>query len=72
MFLRIAGLITLLGLCYGASQAAVNSRLYGPYQELLGGFLLEQTLPGDGLVSAFDYPAALADGQTNSSTTTGR
>ncbi|EMP54730.1 hypothetical protein MSNKSG1_15512 [Marinobacter santoriniensis NKSG1] len=43
--------------------AGVNDNLYEGYQQLLNDYLVEQTLPGDGLVSAFDYTAALADEQ---------
>jgi len=45
----------------GLVWADVNEELYQPYQRLLSGYLIEQALPGDGLVSAFDYPSALAD-----------
>jgi len=41
--------------------ADINPGLYQEYQELLTKYLTEQTLPGNGLVSAFDYDAALAD-----------
>jgi len=34
---------------------------YAPYQQLLDDYLIEKDLPNDGLVSAFDYRAALAD-----------
>ncbi|PCM44208.1 DUF547 domain-containing protein [Marinobacter sp. ANT_B65] len=45
----------------GLVWADVNEELYQPYQRLLSGYLIEQALPGDGLVSAFDYSSALAD-----------
>ncbi len=41
--------------------ADINPRLYREYQGLLAKYLSEQTPPGDGLVSAFDYETALAD-----------
>ncbi|WP_339807353.1 DUF547 domain-containing protein [uncultured Marinobacter sp.] len=41
--------------------ADINSGFYAGYQRLLTDYLVEQTLPGDGLVSAFDYRSALAD-----------
>ncbi len=41
--------------------ADINPGLYQEYQELLTKYLTEQTLPGNGLVSAFDYDAAMAD-----------
>lgn len=45
----------------GLVWADINSSLYKPYQQLLSDYLDEKTLPGNGLVSAFDYQAALAD-----------
>lgn len=44
----------------GVVWADINSALYKPYQQLLSGYLMEDT-PDNGLVSAFDYQAALAD-----------
>lgn len=45
----------------GLVWADINPGLYKPYQSLLSNYLIEETLPGNGLVSAFDYQAALAD-----------
>ena len=45
----------------GLVWADINPGLYKPYQRLLSNYLIEQTLPGNGLVSAFDYQSALAD-----------
>lgn len=42
------------------ADAAMQER-YAPFQELLTRYLYEQDLPEDGLVSAFDYAAALED-----------
>ncbi len=59
-FFRLsATLILLLAAWAGAAQAGANSELYGPYQQILDRFLTEKVLPDDGLVSAFDYEAAL-------------
>jgi hypothetical protein len=38
--------------------------LYAPYQEILDAHLIEKKLDGGGLVSAFDYAAAMADPAT--------
>lgn len=54
---QITGLSVLLLACW-IPQA------FGDYQELLDRFLIEHPLKNDGLVSAFDYRAALADGDT--------
>lgn len=54
----------LLMLLAGFSQAGVNQDLYGPYQKILDQFLTEKSLSGDGLVSAFDYEAAINHGET--------
>jgi hypothetical protein len=56
----IAGFF-VLALLPSLVWADINTNLYKPYQTLLSNYLIEQTLPGDGLVSAFDYSAALAD-----------
>lgn len=45
----------------GLAWADINASLYQPYQSLLSNYLIERTTPGNGLVSAFDYQAALAD-----------
>lgn len=45
----------------GLVWADINPGLYKPYQSLLSNYLIEQTLLGNGLVSAFDYQAALTD-----------
>ncbi|WP_341580886.1 DUF547 domain-containing protein [Marinobacter metalliresistant] len=58
---RLASGFVALVLMPGLVWADINSGLYKPYQRLLSSYLIERTLPGDGLVSAFDYQAALAD-----------
>jgi uncharacterized protein DUF547 len=65
-FIRLPGLIAVLLVLFaaGAARAEVNTQLYAPYQQLLDRFLIEKDLPGGGLVSAFDYRAALDQGNT--------
>jgi hypothetical protein len=46
-------------------QADSTEALYAPFQKLLSQYVIEQTLPGNGLVSAFDYSGALADDRTD-------
>ncbi|MDP4547961.1 MAG: DUF547 domain-containing protein [Marinobacter sp.] len=46
-------------------QAAVSETVYAPFQALLNQYLIEQTLPGNGLVSAFDYSSAAGDARTD-------
>jgi hypothetical protein len=68
---RAGVLAVLAGLCLGMP---VHSRAdpadtwmheaYGPFQKLLDRHLRERPLPGDGLVSGFDYAAALDDPDT--------
>ncbi len=41
--------------------ADINTGFYKSYQRLLTDYVVEQAMPGDGLVSAFDYRSALAD-----------
>jgi hypothetical protein len=55
----IFGFMALI-LMPGLVSADINADLYKPYQRLLSSYLIEETLPGGGLASAFDYPAALA------------
>ncbi|MBU2952803.1 DUF547 domain-containing protein [Marinobacter sp. F3R08] len=43
-------------------RADINSELFSSYQRLLADYQIEKILAGEGLVSAFDYEAALADG----------
>jgi hypothetical protein len=57
-------LTLLLALWAGAAQADASRDLYGPYQDILAQFLTEKNLAGGGLVSAFDYAAAIDDKQT--------
>jgi len=45
-------------------QAAVSETVYAPFQTLLNQYVIEQTLLGNGLVTAFDYSGALADDRT--------
>ena len=51
--------ILLLVLLSTTSLASDNRSLFEPYQSLLERHLTEQALPGNGLVTAFDYEAAL-------------
>ncbi|MCC5857132.1 MAG: DUF547 domain-containing protein [Ectothiorhodospiraceae bacterium] len=63
---RIPGLSALLLACW-IPQAFSDGRVadaFSDYQELLDRFLTERALDNDGLVSAFDYRAALADDDT--------
>ena len=60
-----------LGRCSGAALLAVcllpvtaYAEIYKHYGQLLDEYLIEKTLPGNGLVSAFDYTAALDDEAT--------
>ncbi|MBR9870340.1 MAG: DUF547 domain-containing protein [Gammaproteobacteria bacterium] len=46
-------------------QADASEALYAPYQKLLSQYVIERTLPGNGLVSAFDYSGALEDDGTD-------
>ncbi|MBU2872782.1 DUF547 domain-containing protein [Marinobacter salexigens] len=41
--------------------ADTNTGLYKSYQRLLTDYVVEQAMPGNGLISAFDYRSALAD-----------
>ncbi|MDK8462357.1 DUF547 domain-containing protein [Marinobacter sp. SS13-12] len=54
----------LLVLFAGVAQAEVNREIYRPYQQMLEQFLAEKELPGDGLVTAFDYQAAVDHDET--------
>lgn len=54
-------IVAALMLLPALAWANLNDELYSPYQELLSRYLVEQALPGGGLVSAYDYPAALND-----------
>jgi len=57
------GLIAFLMLASHASADGIDE-LYRPYAAMLADFVTEHELPDDGLVSAFDYQAALADAET--------
>lgn len=59
-----ATLSMLLILFAGVTRAEVNQEIYGPYQQILDQFLTEENLSGDGLVSAFDYQAAVDHDRT--------
>lgn len=62
---RKCGLFILFCLMISSSSAnAELPELFTPYTSLLSDFLIEKRLDGGGLVSAFDYVAALADEQT--------
>ncbi|ERS86572.1 hypothetical protein Q667_16145 [Marinobacter sp. C1S70] len=53
-----------LSLLSGVTTADPNRSLFKGYQSLLASYVIEQRLPGGGLVSAFDYLAALNDNAT--------
>lgn len=55
----LAVLVLLLPVNAGADEAT-----FKPYQRMLAQYLAETVTPGGGLVSAFDYKAALASPQT--------
>jgi hypothetical protein len=57
-------LIVLPAIWAGIAQADASREIYGPYQEILEEFLTEKDLAGGGLVSAFDYAAAVRQKQT--------
>lgn len=57
-------LIILLSALAGVAQAETNQEVFGPYGKLLEQFLIEKDLPDDGLVSAFDYDAAINHDKT--------
>lgn len=48
----------------GLLPALAAAESYEPFAKLLQDHLIEKTLPGNGLVTAFDYQAALEDPQT--------
>jgi len=50
----------------GRSGDASMRQLYAPFQKLLDAHLVERSLPGGGLVSAFRYDAAIAASETPS------
>lgn len=61
--LLLCALAAVLATAPAESRAfgdAEMRRLYAPFQKLLDAHLVEKTLPGGGLVSAFRYDAALA------------
>lgn len=62
-FSRRLIVVLWLGLFSGAVHAELSS-LFAPYQQLLAEHLREKTLENNGLISAFDYEAALADEHT--------
>lgn len=59
--LMTATFLMVATLAIGADKDTVNERVFPHYAELLEQHLLEKTLENDGLVSAFDYQAALSD-----------
>jgi len=65
LFLMLVVLLWPAGIQASSAPSDVVSEAYTPYAELLKDFLVEKDLSGDGLVSAFDYEAALADEATN-------
>ncbi|WP_372986503.1 DUF547 domain-containing protein [Marinobacter sp.] len=58
---RSFSIFVVLTLVPVLAWADINPGLFREYQGLLTEYLTEQTLPGNGLVSAFDYEAALVD-----------
>lgn len=61
MFYRLAAILAaVLAIWAGAVHAETNRELYGPYQKILDEFLEEKDLSGGGLVSAFNYEAAVS------------
>lgn len=64
LFRRLPALFVLLLFQVGFAQAEVNRGIYVDYQQILEQFLTEKTLPGGGLVSAFDYEAATSVADT--------
>lgn len=64
-FFRFSAILTVvLAVWASAAQAEINRELYGPYQQILDQFLEEKDLPGGGLVSAFEYEAAVSQDET--------
>ena len=55
----LLSLIVLLALLPGRALSDANNSTYQLYQKLLDRYLIEKTLPGNGLASAFDYRSAL-------------
>lgn len=56
----VSAVLTIVVMLWsGIAQAVDNATLYAPYQQLLNKFLVERDLPDNGLVSAFDYDAAV-------------
>lgn len=64
--LRSIGLmaVLLLPATLAAAESPDIDSLYAPYQRILDAHLIERKLDGGGLVSAFDYDAAMADPAT--------
>lgn len=60
----LLSLIVLLALLPGRAFSEANNDTFQQYQKLLDRHLVEKALPGNGLVSAFDYRAALASNGT--------
>lgn len=61
-FLRTWSGVALLAMCL--LPVTANADTYKHYGQLLDEYVIEKTLPDDGLVSAFDYTAALKDEAT--------
>lgn len=57
----LLSMVVLLLLLPGTALTDTNKSVFKPYQSLLDRHLIEKTLPGNGLVSAFDYRSALAN-----------
>jgi hypothetical protein len=54
----------LIALGFLSASVLADTSPYEPFQQLVTDHLIEHTLPGNGLVSAFDYESALADDKT--------
>ncbi|WP_372964886.1 DUF547 domain-containing protein [Marinobacter sp.] len=62
LFLPHSALLLLVA--FMPVQAWSSEKVYGPFQKLLSEYVIEQTLPDNGLVTAFDYAEALVDDST--------
>ncbi|MBZ0335463.1 DUF547 domain-containing protein [Marinobacter sp. AL4B] len=58
-------LVALLLIGVMPVRADSSEALYAPFQTLLSQHVIERALPGNGLVTAFDYAGALADDRTD-------
>ena len=58
-------LLMVWGFSGTASADPSVQRIFAPFSDLLGNYLIEKTTAAGGLVSAFDYRAAMADTQVD-------